>query len=232
MISVCIATYNGATVIREQLESIIPQLEASDEIIISDDASTDNTLQVVEALNCPIIRIVKGPAVGSPQKNFENALREAKGDIIFLSDQDDRWTENKVKTMCQALENADCVVSDCYVTDGKMNITAASFYRHNRTQMGRFKNLLLKNGYLGCCMAFRRHVLEKALPFPDKIPMHDIWIGNIAAFNHKLTFIPDKLIYFRRNGLNASSTAGASQLSFIQKIRIRLYTIWWLIRRL
>ncbi len=232
MISVCIATYNGSRVIREQLESIIPQLGASDEIVISDDASTDNTLSIIADLSCPLIRIVQGPCAGSPQKNFENALREAKGDIIFLSDQDDRWAEDKVAVMLKALKKADCVVSDCYVTDGDMNVTAESFYKHNGTRIGRYYNLICRNGYLGCCMAFRRCVLEKSLPFPKKVPMHDIWIGNIAAFTHTLTFIPEKLIYFRRNDKNASSTAGESRFSLMQKIHFRLYTIWWLIRRL
>ena len=97
MISVCIATYNGAATISAQLTSIIPQLSPEDEIIISDDRSSDNTIEVIQTLKCPLIRIIQGPAAGSPIPNFENALKAAKGDYIFLSDQDDKWKPQRYK---------------------------------------------------------------------------------------------------------------------------------------
>ncbi len=230
MISVCIATYNGAKLIREQLESIIPQLGEGDEIVLSDDSSEDATLEIVRALNCPLVRVVQGPSVNSPQKNFEHALTVAKGDVIFLADQDDVWMPNKVEVMMRALTDADCVVSDCYVTDEALEVKADSFYALNRTQTGRLYNLLLKNGYLGCCMAFKREVAQKALPFPDCIPMHDIWLGNVAAFHFRLTFIPERLIYFRRHNHNASPTARSSCYSLTDKLMFRLHTAGQLMR--
>ena len=96
MISVCIATYNGGKTIHTQLASILSQLGENDEVVISDDHSTDNTLDIIRAFNSPIVRIVEGPVKGSPIPNFENALQHSKGDIIFLADQDDKWVENKV----------------------------------------------------------------------------------------------------------------------------------------
>ena len=87
MISVCLATYNGASTIHQQMSSILAQLSPEDEVIISDDGSTDSTLDVVRAFNSSIVRIVQGPGTGSPIDNFENALREARGEYIFLSDQ-------------------------------------------------------------------------------------------------------------------------------------------------
>ena len=126
MISVCIATYNGAATISAQLTSIIPQLSPEDEIIISDDRSSDNTIEVIQTLKCPLIRIIQGPAAGSPIPNFENALKAAKGDYIFLSDQDDKWKPQKVQIMMKALEKADCVLSDCSITDSNFNVTHPS----------------------------------------------------------------------------------------------------------
>ncbi len=228
MISVCIATYNGASYIQEQLDSILPQLGSGDEVIVSDDASTDGTLALVAAFESPILKVVKGPCKGSPVLNFENALRHASGDIIFLSDQDDRWEERKVARMVEALAEADCVVSDCYVTDGELNVTAASFYELNATRSGRMYNLLRKNGYLGCCMAFRREVLEKSMPFPAGIPMHDIWIGNVAAFWFRTKFIDDRLIRFRRHSRNSSVTARKSPFSCWRKLEFR----WLIVRAL
>lgn len=222
MISVCIATYNGAGMILEQLNSILPQLSATDEVVIADDGSTDNTVALIRSLNHPLIRFVEGDRLKSPIYNFERALKAAKGDIIFLSDQDDRWMPNKVQVMCRALEQYDCVVSDCHVADGHMNITADSFYAVNHTRFGFLYNLLCRNGYLGCCMAFRRCVLERALPFPKHLPMHDIWIGNVAASFFTVGFIPDKLIMFRRHGHNASVTAGKSTYTLRRKLMFRL----------
>ena len=89
MISVCIASYNGADYILDQLKSILPQLRANDEIIVSDDHSTDGTPDLVRSLNDSRIRLVEGPCKGSPIPNFEYALSLAQGDYIFLSDRDD-----------------------------------------------------------------------------------------------------------------------------------------------
>lgn len=231
MVSVCIATYNGADVIREQLESILPQLSRFDEVVVSDDGSTDDTVEIVKAIGSPLVRLIEGPRRHSPIFNFECALQAAKGDIIFLSDQDDRWMPNKVEVMVKALEQYDCVVSDCCVTDSHMAVTAESFYALNGTRVGRFYNLACKNGYLGCCMAFKRRVLERALPFPKSIPMHDIWIGNVAAYYYTIGFIPEKLIMFRRHDHNASDTARKSSFSLLQKLKFRVNVIVPLISR-
>ena len=102
MISVCIATYNGAAYIRQQIASILPQLSEGDEIVVSDDGSTDATLAEVRALGSPLVRIVEGPRKGSPVLNFENALSHAKGDYLFLCDQDDVWEPHKVSVMMAA----------------------------------------------------------------------------------------------------------------------------------
>lgn len=225
MISVCIATYNGEELIGEQLSSILSQLGPQDEIVISDDGSTDNTLEVAKGFGDDRIHIYKGPAKGSLIYNFENALRNAKGDIIFLSDQDDVWKSNKVETFIKHLKTSTCVVSDATVVDGNLNTTSESFYRLNRTKTGKLYNLLIKNGYLGCCMAFRRELLDAALPFPSNIPMHDIWLGNVAAFKYSVKFIPERLMLFRRHGHNNSSTASKSVSSLRDKTSFRLNII-------
>lgn len=222
MISVCIATYNGGRWILEQLDSIIPQLSPDDEIVISDDGSTDDTIEKIQSLKCPLIRIVEGRSCHSPIYNFENALNHAKGDIIFLADQDDRWVDHKVEVMLKGLESYDCVVSDCYVTDSNMNITYPSFFEVNNSHYGRWYNLFFKNGYLGCCMAFNRKVLDRILPFPPHLPMHDIWIANIAAFYYTFGFIPEPLIYYRRHDQTTSVSGSKSNYSLLRRLKFRL----------
>lgn len=197
MISVCIASYNGADYILDQLKSILPQLRANDEIIVSDDHSTDGTPDLVKSLNDSRIRLVEGPCKGSPIPNFEYALSLAQGDYIFLSDQDDCWMPNKVATSIEALKKGyDLVITDCQVTDKNLNVYAPSFFTLNKTRQGKYYNLYIKNGYLGGCMAFTKRLRDAALPFPTDIPMHDIWIGNVAAFYFNVLFINQTCSYF------------------------------------
>lgn len=225
MISVCIATYNGARYIGEQLASILPQLSAEDEVVVSDDGSTDGTLDIVRSLNDSRIRIVDGPRRHSPTLNFEWALRNAKGDYVFLADQDDVWLEGKVRRCMEELQKCDCVVSDARVTDSCLNTTSESLFKLMHVRRGRLSNLLWRNGYTGCCMAFKREVLSKALPFPTDIPMHDIWIGNVAAFCGRLRFIDDRLLLFRRHDATASCNGKGSTYSLWQKLSFRWHTL-------
>lgn len=225
MISVCIASYNGEQELGRQLDSVLPQLSPDDEVVISLDPSTDRTREVIAAYGDARLKVVDGPGLGSPIPNFENALAHASGDYIFLCDQDDQWMPKKVEVMMKALQTAACVVSDCIVTDADLNVIEPSFYAVNRTCTGFLFNLLVRNGYLGCCMAFRREVLQRALPFPKNTPMHDIWIGCVAARYYNVRFIPDRLMYYRRHGHNASTTSGKSQSTLRQKFNYRWVVI-------
>lgn len=231
MISVCIATYNGASVIREQLDSILPQLGPADEIIISDDDSQDGTVLEILRYKDSRIHIVKGPCTGSPIANFENALRHAHGDYIFLSDQDDKWFQDKVKVCMEELvKGADCVLTDCSVTDAVFRVTAPSFFARNNTHKGKYYNLLRKNGYIGGCMAFSRKVRDAVLPFPEKIPMHDMWIGNVSAFFYSVIFINRPLSFFRRHGHNASTSSQKSSKPIVTRIGYRFWMVYYLFR--
>lgn len=231
MISVCIATYNGSRYIHEQLNSILPQLSPDDEVIVSDDGSTDSTLEKIAALNNPIVRVIHNTGRHSPIYNFENALRHAQGDYIFLCDQDDVWADNKVQVMMQALQHSCCIVSDCAITDASLQVVSPSFYEVVRKHEGKWYNLLIRNCYLGCCMAFRRELLTQALPFPDNIPMHDIWLGNVAAFYYSISFLPQVLMKYRRHGSNVSSTSSPSVSTLWQKFRYRWSIAWNLLLR-
>ena len=221
MISVCVATYNGEKFIREQIESILCQLSSDDEIIVSDDGSTDGTIVIINCIGDKRIRIIEGPRKHSPTFNFENALKEAKGDYIFLADQDDVWKTNKVEVCMKWLQKYDCVVSDAEVTDSNLNPLYPSLYAIMQVRQGHIYNTVWKNGYTGCCMAFRRNILEASLPFPNDIPMHDIWIGNVAAYKYNVKFIPDKLILFRRHKETISCNGKGSKYSIWQQMKFR-----------
>jgi len=226
------ASYNGEKYISQQIMSILQQLGTDDELIISDDGSTDATLNIISDFNDKRIRLFKGPGKHSIISNFENALKNAQGDIIFTSDQDDIWSPDKVSTCLHYLEETDCVVSDCQVVDTNLNLIFPSFFKVNHTLQGRMYNLLIHNGYLGCCMAFKRRVLSYALPFPKNIPQHDIWLGNVAAFKFDIQFIDNKLIKYRRHEQNASSTSEKNRSTIWEKFDYRWTIIEGLIRLL
>ena len=232
MISVCIATYNGERYIRQQIESIVCQLNVDDEIIVSDDGSTDGTLDIVKGIGDKRIKIIEGPGRKSPILNFECALKASKGDFIFLSDQDDVWKPDKVEICMKWLKTYNCVVSDAEVTDNRLKLLYPSLYDIMQVRQGRIYNTIWKNGYTGCCMAFRRNVLEASLPFPKNIPMHDIWIGNVAAYKYNVIFIPDRLIHFRRHENNISCNGKGSKFTIWQQMKFRLNIIKNIIRLL
>ena len=222
MISVCMPTYNGEKFIRIQLESIRSQLGNDDEIVISDDSSTDKTVEIIKSFNDSRIHLIENNSFHSPIYNLENALKNAKGDFIFLSDQDDEWTVDKVSVCMEKLKDCDLLIHDADIVDGNGKPTAESFFKLNHTQKGKFYNLL-KNGYLGCCMCFSKKLLNSFLPFPKKLPMHDIYIGNFAAFNgYRIKFIEDKLIHYRRHGNNASITSEHSHRKLLSRLSDRI----------
>lgn len=230
MVSICIATYNGSKYIKEQLDSIISQIDEIDEIIISDDSSTDDTLKIVESYNSKQIKIYTDNIYHSPIYNFENALSKAKGDYIFLCDQDDIWLPNKIKIMKAELQKYDLVVSDCRVVDSNLNVKEESIFKVLHSRPGFFKNLI-KNTYTGCCMAFKKEVLEYILPFPASIAMHDIWIGLSVELHGTVHFIDQPLILYRRHGENASFGCEKSCYSIWYKIQYRMQLLYYLLQR-
>lgn len=221
MISVCMPTYNGELFIKDQLDSILLQLSSQDEIIISDDSSTDNTVKIIKNYQDSRIKLLEGNRFHSPIFNMENALVHAKGDYIFLSDQDDIWLDNKVEVMMRYLNNHDCVVSDAVVVDANLKELHPSYFEIRKCHTGIVRNIV-KNGYIGCCMAFRRSLLDKIIPFPRSIPMHDMWIGINAERYGKSIFINDKLIKYRRHESNASATGEKSQNTILRKMKYRI----------
>lgn len=229
-ISICIATYNGEKYIKEQLDSILCQLNINDEIIVSDDSSTDRTLSIIESYNDDRIKILVNQKFHSPIYNFENAIKKATGQYIFLCDQDDIWLPNKVKSMMHYLSDYDLVVSNCMIVDADLRVISNSFFREISSGNGFWRNWV-KNTYLGCCMAFNRSICSYILPFPQKIAMHDIWIGLSVELHGASLFLDQPLMLYRRHGGNVSFGAEKSEYSFIYKVQYRMYMLFQLLKR-
>jgi len=231
-ISVCLATYNGHKYIIEQLTSILDQLSDSDEIIISDDCSTDDTIRLITTFNDRRIKIYYNKQEKGYSANFENAVSLASGDIIFLCDQDDVWEESKVSIMVNELKSAYMVISDAEVVDENLTQIHPSHFLLNGTRKGFLINLL-KTRYIGACMAFRREILSKALPFPTNkyLCVHDYWLALIAEFYYNVVLVHKPLVKYRRHGNNASTGGTHSPNSMLKILKTRIYVIYELIKR-
>ena len=223
-ISVCMATYNGERYILEQLRSIISELSNDDEIIISDDSSTDNTLNIIKNICDKRIIVIENQIFKNPVYNFENALKHSSGDIIFLADQDDIWIRGKVKRIKKELECYNLIVHDADLINSLGEKLGRSLFEINKSKQGIIRNLW-KNSYVGCCMAFDRKTLEVALPFPKDIPMHDSWLGLIAEKYGKVKFLNESLIEYRRHENNLSHTGEKSNRKTIKRILDRFNLI-------
>ncbi len=224
-ISVSIATFNGERFIQEQMMSVLPQLSEDDEVVVSDDGSTDETIAILESFHDPRIRIFVNEGKHGFIWNFENALTKAKGDVIFLCDQDDIWKPDKVKVVLLALKDHDIVLHDAEIID-KNGVKTGILYSDGLHKREGFWSNLWKTRWLGCCMAFRRNVLEYALPFPRHIVGHDGWISAVGLAKFDYYYIPDVLMCYRRHGDNASTASGKSEKSlYYMLVQKRLWTI-------
>ena len=159
--SICMATYNGSQYVEEQLESILAQLGPEDEIVIVDDASTDDTVARIRRFADPRIRLIGADANQGYVRSFEQAVLASRGGAIFLADQDDVWMEGRLEAMLAALETHAVVASNFDVLGGGERpriprLRAADSGRHRANLWG---ILVGYRAYYGCGMAFRREVL-------------------------------------------------------------------------
>ncbi|EGP4825731.1 glycosyltransferase family 2 protein [Enterococcus faecium] len=228
--SVCIATFNGGRYLREQLDSILSQLSAEDEVVISDDGSVDDTWDILTeyAEKDKRIQLFSGPRQGLIA-NFGYAIQQTKGDLIFLADQDDVWLETKVKKITDYFEqNPDqlVVVSDLIIVDSELQEIHDSYFSFRNSKEGWFNNVI-RSHYIGAGMAFRSSLKPDILPIPSEVPMHDMWIGLLGG--KKTGFLREPLTLYRRHDLNASEIETHSKLR--QKISWRVHLITALIKR-
>lgn len=240
-ISVCVATFNGERFIHKQISSILGQLNETDEIVISDNGSTDNTMNIVNAFNDKRIKVFMNRSSGNlsgnsfenkfinATSNFENALKNAGGEIIFLSDQDDIWGNDKISVSLDYLVSFDLIVSDYYLINENDEIIGSSTSK--RIRIGNFFCNLLHNPYFGCGMAFKRKILVCALPFPKHLFAHDLWIGFISQFCGRVSTIDEKLIYHRRHGQNVSYSFEKSKNSMFFKLKYRILFVIVILKR-
>ncbi|AZB31715.1 glycosyltransferase family 2 protein [Chryseobacterium balustinum] len=211
-ISVALCTYNGEKYIREQIDSILEQSLKVDEIVVCDDGSTDKTLSILSEYENKFPNIFKihlNEKNLRSVKNFEKAISLCSGEIIFLSDQDDVWENNKVKIFSDFFEdnqNVDVICSNGFIIDEnslQQNLYTVwdvpNFLSENKKEIDYFKIFAtIGNFATGASMAIRKSFINKVLPFPTVEGLHhDEWIALVSSEQKNFAFINEKLFSYR-----------------------------------
>lgn len=227
-ISVALCTHNGARFVSRQLESILDQSVPVGEVVLSDDDSRDDTVELAMAVvgdRVPITVLVNRPALGVTA-NFEAAVRATSGEIVVLSDQDDVWHRDRVERAVDRLSDpaVDLVFSDARLVgpDGAP-IGGTLLERLRPTVRERtaleagdlYSALVRRNLVTGATVAFRRRLLDAALPFPAEW-VHDEWLAIVAAATAGVAFEDEALIDYR---LHESNVIGVRAPTLAVKVR-------------
>jgi len=237
-ISVCMATYNGEKYIEEQIASILEQLCYHDEVIVVDDCSSDDTVNILQSLNDPRIKIYSNNRNRSHVYSFGRAISLAQNEIIILSDQDDRWIKGRVSLMVNSLLDTGALVvstnSDFMDKDGN-NITFKADGVVASKSSKNFMNILDifigKANYYGCAMAIRKKIIDLILPMPSFVESHDLWIAMASNLIGSNLHLDDKTLFRRVHGSNASIIQRRlflkvwSRVIFLASIAVLLFRI-------
>ena len=215
MLSVALCTYNGERYIRKQLESILNQTMPVDEIVVCDDGSTDSTIAIIESLRAVTttdIRIYRNGYNLGVSSNFQKAVDLCRGDIVFLSDQDDIWHLDKVSRTCcffEKQQDKTVLFSNGRLVDGD------GIPIHDKTLwdcVGVSNKAMdcIKSGYgielfaianraTGATMALKRQFkyFHSFLHYCSNDVLHDYAIAFLALCENQLGFIPQDLIDYR-----------------------------------
>lgn len=234
LVSVALCTRNGAGFIEAQLRSILEQSHPPQEIVVSDDASTDETLSIVDsvaqsAASAIQITVLQNAIALGVTANFESAIRACGGDIIALSDQDDVWHPNRLSRVLSEFDSRpdlELIFSNARLVDAAGASLGLSLFEaleiprtdHAELHAGDTFGLFLKrNIATGATMAFRRTLLEPALPIPAPW-LHDEWLAIIASCVGRTDTVVEELIDYRQHGANEIGVQRATVLRKVLRV--------------
>lgn len=209
--SIAMTTYNGAHYLDEQLKSFLTQTTLPSELIVVDDCSTDNTMQILSDYkkSAPFdVHIYQNDYNIGYTQNFSKALSLCSGELIFLSDQDDAWMTTKI-TKLQNLYTKNptksVFMSDALLTDNQLTpIKLTALQQFHQT------GLPINSFVLGCCIAVTKDFVEQILPVPKEYIGHDNWIVELADILDARLLSHEVLMYYRRHDSNTSNTNSTS----------------------
>ena len=223
-VSIVLCTYNGAKYLSEQLESILAQTYPLHEIIIQDDNSTDETVNIIHEYACKysLIKFFKNNSAHGVNGNFVSAMQRATGDYIAISDQDDIWETDKIENQMNSIgKNLLCSGFSCpFSTDGSF-----AYFDHRKRNVNVVRMCFL--GLPGHTLLFRRELINMLPPLEHSIfkySMYDAALSIVAAAHKNIVFIDKILVNFRRH--SAATTYNDYKKS-LPSWQNALYMLWW-----
>lgn len=236
-ISIALCTYNGEKYVTEQLQSLFDQTLKPDEIVVSDDGSSDQTLNIVRDFsnrNIIPITIFEHKENLGVFKNFVFCIKACTGDIIFTCDQDDYWLPTKLEKHMQVHKvnpNTELVYSNAEVVLNTIEHVLYPLWEPKSIEdsengKSSFNSLVVKGQSIaGCCMSFKYEFFMSILPIPDNI-YHDDWIATSACLSGNIIGINEPLIKYRQHGNNVVGIVRGSKLSFYKSLltNVKFYT--------
>ena len=206
------ASYNGASFIREQIISIQNQTYKNWRLLISDDSSSDNTVGIINEMSSLDKRIVlvNCERQGGVIENFAKALEFVEADHIFFCDQDDIWPPERLDVMLSEFLSIESDVplmlfTDLKLIDEKNKTLNSSYYEANNILPQEnldFDRLRWKSSIYGCSTLINRRLLQLAMPFPKNITMHDHWLSIVAHVSGQLRYFDYKSVSYRQHSSN------------------------------
>lgn len=212
MISIALATYNGSKFLQKQLNSILNQAMDDFEVVICDDCSSDNTMDILQdyANNDSRIKVYQNETNLGFKKNFERILSLCKGEFIAFCDQDDIWEPNHLEVLYKNIGDNDCIGANSLIIDENgisQNKTLLEYWPIHvmpKNEKELFQHELYSNVIQGTASLIRASLIKQALPIPEDIKYHDYWFALVAGLNDKCKYIGEVVLKYRRHSNNAS----------------------------
>jgi glycosyltransferase involved in cell wall biosynthesis len=237
-ISIAMGTHNGAPYIAEQVRSMVSQTVQPHQLVLSDDASTDGTVEIAEAelrslhdagMAVPELLVLRNPAPLGVTHNFEQALAATDGELVALADQDDRWHPRKLELMNAEFDaNPELLLmsSDARLIDAGGDIMPGSLL--NRLELdahtveamrseAAFATLLRRNTVTGATVMLRKRLIPLARPFPD-LWLHDEWLAIVASSLGDVRILEEELIDYRLHGQNQVGVRAPTIMNKIRRV--------------
>jgi len=232
MISIAMCTYNGELFIKEQIDSILNQTYCDFELVITDDGSSDKTINIVKEYQLldNRIKFFQNKTNLGFVKNFEKAISLCTGEYIALADQDDIWKINKLEIFLDEIKDTVLIYSDAILVDKYSNSIGSELIRSNKKKLvsgSCNKSFLLSNCVSGNTLMFKKELVKYILPIPKGISFHDIWIAFVSSTYGTITYTEESMTYYRRYSEQITKTREKSYNSFFdrlkQKEKIRIH---------
>lgn len=233
-IDILLATYNGEVFLEDQIQSLLSQSYTNWNLLIRDDGSSDNTVEIIKKYVRKYpekIKFIQDTIKNSgPAGNFSTLLQYSESDYVMFCDQDDVWVADKVESMYKELiimeskfgkETPLLVHSDLFVTDNNLNIIAQSMFKFQNLNplATNLNQLLVQNNVTGCTVIINKALVQKATPIPREVIMHDWWLALVASAFGKIGFVNNSTIMYRQHSMNDTGAKSYSLNYFLKRIK-------------